>query len=76
MYKKLLKIVKIKYGYIKNFESEEKEDDKEDIKLLKHILREQKSILHHMYYSIHKKWINMMETDLDDEKMKQLFILE
>ena len=40
---------------IKDFEDQEKVNDEEDIKLLKSILREQKSILKNMYYSIHKK---------------------
>jgi len=76
VYKKLLKIVKIKYSHIKDGIDEENETDLQDIKILKLLLKEQKDILKNMYYSIHKKWLNIMESDYDEELFKQTFKLE
>lgn len=70
VYKKLLKIVKIKYNFIKNFIDIENETDIKDIKILKKIIQEQKEILKNMYYEIHKKWLMIMETPIDDDKLK------
>jgi len=76
VYKKLLKIVKIKYGYIKNGIDEENDTDTQDIKILKLILKEQKNNLKTLYYSIHKKWLNIMESDYNEDLLKVIFKLE
>ena len=68
--------VHIKYGYIKNGIDEENKNDLQDIKILKLLLKEQKDILKNMYYEIHKKWLNIMESDYDEELFKQTFKLE
>lgn len=73
VYQKLLKIVQIKYDQIKNCDETYKETDKKDEKILKRILTEQKQILRNMYFEIHKKWLGIMETELDENLMTELF---
>lgn len=72
VYKKLLKIVKTKYNFIKNYIDEENETDVKDIKTLKKIVKEQKEILKNMYYEIHKKWLMIMDTPINDEQSNHL----
>ena len=76
VYQKLLKITKIKYEQIKKYDDIVDEKDKNDIKILKVVLKEQKRILKSMYYEIHKKWIGIMETNLDENLMQDLFNLK
>lgn len=76
VHRKLLKIVKIKYNYLKNYIDTEYETDSKDIRNLKKILKEQKDILQSMYYEIHKKWINILESDYDEELFKKVFKIE
>lgn len=76
VHKKLLKIVKIKYNYIKKCIDKDNETDTDDVKVLKQILKEQKSILQNMYYEIHKKWINILESEYDEELLINVFKIE
>jgi hypothetical protein len=75
VYRKLLKIVTIKYNQIKKYDEKINKDDKNDEIILKKILKEQKEILRDLYYEIQKKWLSIMETKLDDNLMKELFKL-
>ena len=75
VYKKLLKIVKTKHKHIKNCIDKDDETDGKEIKILKKILKEQKNILQSMYYEIHKKWIDIMESDYDEDLLKNTFKL-
>lgn len=76
VYKKLLKIVQIKYNQIKEYLDDSNPTDVKDVKILKQILKEQKNILKSMYFEIHKKWINIMESEIDENDIKNLFILK
>ena len=76
VYQKLLKIIQVKYKLIKKYNEIKHKDDSNDIVLLRTILKEQKDILKNMYFEIHKKWLKIMETEIDDKKLQDLFKLE
>lgn len=76
VYQKLLKIVQIKYNQIKNCDDTLKKEDAKDVVVLKNILKEQKNILKTMYFEIHKKWIGILDTKLNNKLMIDLFKLE
>ena len=76
VYQKLLKIVLIKFEQLRELNDKIVKDDKDDVLILKKILQEQKNILKSMYYEIHKKWIGIMDTELDEKLMKDLFKLD
>ena len=76
VYQKLLKIVQIKYNQIKKCDEIPTDKDAKDAIVLKSILKEQKEILRSMYYEIHKKWIGILDTKLNNKIMIDLFKLE
>lgn len=75
VYQKLLKIIQIKYDFIKKYNDVSSKQDDEDEIILKRILKEQKIILKSMFYEVHRKWINLLDTNLDKNILKQVFKL-